>query len=128
MIQLSVDTASIQDLEALQADLRQAAREVSANSGLLGLMTQGILQIDRFVANNIEVDTGRTKNSVFPTTRQNGNSVLAQLSTNVSYAPYVREAGHGEQFLAYAEQREVPGVVAWIGEQAGIKVEAVLSK
>ncbi|MCL4867794.1 MAG: hypothetical protein KJ063_02400 [Anaerolineae bacterium] len=126
MTTLQLSQTSLDDLKKLQADLRQAAQEVSANSGLKGLMTQAILQVDRFVAGNIEVDTGWTKNSIFPDVSGGGNSVVAQLSTSVHYAPYVRDRRHQEQFFDYANRREVPKVIEWLAETAGIKVEAVL--
>lgn len=123
-LSLNVNEASIADIEKAQRQLNSAVAQFGAESGgLTARLTEAILQLQRFVLGNIEVDTGRTKNSVFADVSQNGNSVTAMLGTNVSYAPYVRDAGHGEQFFKHAERVEVPGVLEWLGADIVARVE-----
>lgn len=84
-------------------------------NGLMSMMHTAVSQLHRFTAINIEVDTGRTKNSLFTSVSNNGNSVVGMLGTDVRYAPYVRESNHGMQFMDYALDREVPRLVAQMG-------------
>lgn len=123
-LSLNVNEASIEDIEKAQRQLNSAVAQFGAESGgLAARLTEAILQVQRFVLGNIEVDTGRTKNSVFADVSQSGNSVAAMLGTNVNYSPYVRDAGHKEQFFKYAERVEVPGVLAWLGADIVARVE-----
>lgn len=123
-LSLDVNAASIASIERAQSQLNSAVAQFGAESGgLTARMTEAILQLNRFVLGNIEVDTGRTKNSIFPDVRQDGNSVTAMLGTNVSYSPYVRDKGHGEPFFDYAERVEVPGVLEWLGADIVARVE-----
>lgn len=123
-MKINVNTASPNEIAEAQEAFRNAAIAVGANSenGLLGKVTQATLQMDRFVAGHIEVDSARTKNSVFPTIGAEGNSVIGMLSSNVRYAPYVRDASHNRQFFEYAADVEGPGILEWLGSEVMISV------
>lgn len=123
-LSLDVNAASIEDIERVQRQLNSAVMQMGAKSGgLVARMTEAILQLQRFVLGNIEVDTGRTKNSVFADVSEADNSVAAMLGTNVNYSPWVRDRGHSEQFFKYAERVEVPTVLEWLGGDIVARVE-----
>jgi len=109
------------------ADYHEAADVVRADPGQEALFHEALGQLLSFVARNIEVDEGRTKNSVFPSLRVRPNGVAAMLGTNVRYAPYVRDGGHGVQFFKYAERHEVPRVLAWLGDEVVVRVEGAFA-
>lgn len=97
------------------AQFGEAARRVSGDQ-LKTTIHEGLVQLQRFVIRNIEVDTGRTKNSIFARVDGGGgNSVVGMLGTAVRYAPYVRDRGHGEQFFDYAAKREGQKVANALG-------------
>lgn len=105
---------------------RAAAELLRADGqGLPALMSEAVGQLQRFAQGNIEVDTGRTKNSVFGNVSGRGNSVVGMLGTNVRYAPFVRDSGHRMQFMKYAERKEVPNVLKYLGEGVVSSVEEV---
>ncbi|MBK8990158.1 MAG: hypothetical protein IPM39_29525 [Chloroflexi bacterium] len=117
---IDVNTASVEDIERVQRQLAEVITQVGDGDGLEGLLTLATMQALRFVLAHIEVDTGRTKNSVFPTVK--GGE--AKLATNVSYAPFVRDAGHSEQFFRYADRVEGPR----IQESFGLEVQARVNR
>ena len=128
-MKINVNTASPNEIARAQEAFRNAAVAVgvASDDGLLGKVKQATLQMDRFVSGHIEVDTGRTKNSVFPTVRSEGNSVIGMLSSNVRYAPYVRDASHSKQFFDYAADVEGPGILEWLGSEVAITVREAFS-
>jgi len=83
------------------------------------IITLATLLALRFVQANIEVSTGRTKNSV---NRKETNALVGMLSTNVSYAPFVRDAGHSEQFFRYAARVEGPRIQDAFGMEVQARV------
>ena len=123
-MKINVNTARPDEIARVQDAFRNAALAVGAQTddGLLPKVTQATLQMERFVAGHIEVDTGRTKNSVFPTIRTDGNGVTGMLSSNVSYAPHVRDGGHNRQFFEYARDVEGPRVLDWLGGEVTISL------
>ena len=116
-------TPNAQDVAATLAGL-EAVKATTRGAGLEAMLALALGRLDRFVAGNIEVDTGRTKNSIFQHTGGNGNRLEAMLGTNVHYAPYVREAGHGEQFFEYAARVEGPAVLEMLGTDYDARIEA----
>lgn len=107
-----------------QSKYNAAADAVGVRTGgLRDILLVGLLQMERFVLGNIEVDTGRTKNSIFQDLAATGNSIRAMLGTNVIYSPYVRDAGHKEQFFEYAAKVEGPRVAERMGGEVVIRVE-----
>lgn len=111
-------------IQAVQEQLQEAAKEVQAGGRLPDTVEKALMQLLRFVLGNIEVDTGRTKNSIFPSVEGGGgNSVSAMLGTNVHYSPYVRDAGHRQQFFEYAAEKEGPRILAGLGQEVVVKVE-----
>lgn len=109
---INVNQATVQDIETTQRQLADALAAVGGESGgMEDIITLLTLQMLRFVQGHIEVDTGRTKNSVFPSVA----GTEGRLGTNVSYSPFVREAGHGRQFFDYAADVEGPAVARAFG-------------
>ena len=124
MLSINVNTAIPGEIEQVQAQFNSAAQAIAAESGgLRAILALGLAQLDRFVATHIEVDTGRTKNSIFQHLGGQGNSAVAALATNVSYAPYVRDEGHNKQFFKYAAEVEGPAVLEMLGKEVIIRVE-----
>lgn len=119
---ITVSPQTIEDIRQSQLAFEMAAEALSAGGGLEGLFAEAILQLGRFVAGNIEVDTGRTKNSVFPSVEGRGNSIVAMLGTNVSYSPFVRDAGHSRRFFEYAADVEGPRALAVLGDEVVLEI------
>jgi len=107
--------------ERSQGQYNSAAQAISP-SGLAPLFQAALLQLQRFTLGNIEVDTGRTKNSIFAQLDQSGNSIAALLGTSVRYAPYVRQANGGVQFFTYAADVEGPAALAALGDNVILAV------
>lgn len=123
LFSLGVNDIAVSGLEEAQRAVTAALRQV-APAGQEKLFTEGVLQLHRFVLGNIEVDTGRTKNSVFPDVESGPGGITAGLYTNVAYSPWVREAGHRKQFFDHAEAVEVPRVLAWLEDEGIARLEA----
>lgn len=128
MIGLKASTeATTQELAEFQAAARRAANKVGVESGgLASLMLKGLGQLDRFVAANIQVRTGRTKNSIFQALSQDRNKVQAGLYSNVRHSPYVgyRPKTSSEQFFKYAARVEGPKVVEATALDVVVTVES----
>jgi len=107
---------------SVASQFRQAAESVSPN-GLAEMFQMGIMQLDRFAQGHIEVDTGRTKNSLYTRVNNDSNRITAMLGTNVRYSPYVRDDGHKKQFLENTRDAEGPRVLEWLGEQVVLSIE-----
>lgn len=119
---LVLSNQSEQDIERARAALEQVRAEVTGQ-GMAAIMALAVVQMQRFVTANIEVDTGRTKNSIFTQVRVEGNGVDGVLGTNVSYAPYVRDDGHYQQFFEFAAEAEGPRVAQLFGDEVQIRVQ-----
>jgi len=103
--------SAIGDLDRYKLGLQLAKNSISEDSGgLLTVLLPAALQLDRFVAANIQVDTGRTKNSIFISSGKDNNGVFAGLFSNVNYAPYVgyKQRESSKQFFLYAADIEAP--------------------
>lgn len=109
------------DIERVQRQLDDTIKAIGEADGMKSLISLATLQALRFVQANIEVDTTRTKGSL---NRRGTNAIVGMVSTNVSYAPYVRDAGHSEQFFDYAARVEGPR----IKENFGLEVEVRVNK
>lgn len=109
------------DIERVQRQLDDTIKAIGEADGMKSLISLATLQALRFVQANIEVDGGRTKNSI---NRRGTNAIVGVLATNVSYAPFVRDAGHSEQFFRYAERVEGPKIM----ENFGFEVEVRVNK
>lgn len=109
---------------------RKVARalEEMQDARLSARMNQAVMQLLRFTQTNIEVDTGRTKNSLVGTvTQASGRGITGMVaSSNVSYAPYVREAGHTVHFVDFAYEREVPRILDWLVEDVISEVTRII--
>ncbi|MCL4867756.1 MAG: hypothetical protein KJ063_02210 [Anaerolineae bacterium] len=92
-------------------------------SGMMGIMSLAVVQMQRFVSGHIEVDTGRTKNSVHAEVKRVGNGVEGVLGTNVVYSPYVRDDKHQRPFFDHARNVEGPNVVRLFGDEVNLRVE-----
>lgn len=118
---------SVQDDIARTQQALQAVKDELAETGQGSVWMLALLQMNRFVGANIEVDTGRTKNSVFTEVSGSGNGITALLGTNVSYSPFVRDAGHNKQFFEYAAETEGPAIAQLLGDEVAIRVEGAFS-
>lgn len=107
--------------EAVAAKFAKAAEAVGP-AGLEASITLGVSQLVRFASANVEVDTGRTKNSIYGKVNS-GSVVQGIVGATSSYHGYVRDAGHGIQFLRYAGQKELPNVLQTIGQGVVASIE-----
>lgn len=119
---ITIDKSAIADIERAKDGLAAVQKELMA-TGADSMWMLALLQLNRFVGANIEVATGRTKNSVFTQVSGSGNGITALLGTNVSYSPFVRDAGHHQQFFEYAAEYEGPAVARMLGEEVDIRVQ-----
>jgi hypothetical protein len=111
------------DIERTQRQLDNTIQAVGEADGMKELVTLATLQALRFVQTNIEVapGSGRTKNSV---ARKESHALTGILAAHTSYAPFVRDAGHREQFFRYAARVEGPRIM----EAFGFEVEARVNR
>lgn len=123
---ITIDQSVRTDIERTQEGLT-SLREALAASGAGSMWQLALFQLNRFIADNIEVDEGRTKNSIFTQIEGEGNNVTALLGTNVSYSPFMRDAGHSKQFFEYAAEREAPGIGQLLGAEVEIRVQRAFS-
>lgn len=125
MIKLSASHETAQkDVQATRNSIQAALRETTGQ-GLENKLLLGLAQLDRFVAANIQVRTGRAKNSVFQRIGRSGNSVAAGLHSNVKYSPHVGYLPKrtSEQFFKYAARVEGPRVANSVGQDIVVTVE-----
>lgn len=119
---IDVDTASIRSILTARRKLSQALKKVDAD-GIEEVVRLATLQAMRYVWANIEVDTSRTKSSVFPAVTRVGNGADGVLGTNVSYSPFVRDASHTKPFFDYAAENEGPRLAQFFGAEINVRVE-----
>lgn len=112
--------------EELQRRLLAAADAVGPE-GMTAEIQKALIQLHRFVVDNIEVDTARTRLSIFMNVFADGGGVNGMLGSNVRYAPWVREAGHGSQFFEYAARVEGPRVLESMSREFVLKVAGVMN-
>ncbi|HIP70550.1 MAG TPA: hypothetical protein EYH05_04055 [Anaerolineae bacterium] len=117
---------AVADLERMQSQL-VSALGAATGDGMEDVIRQGLLQLHRFVLSNIEVDTSRTKNSIFPRVYRDGKDVNGRLASNVAYSPWVRDAGHKQHFFEYAADVEGPAVLAMMGREFTLRVKKAFS-
>jgi hypothetical protein len=110
------------DLARLEQELA-AAQRAYVGSGARGQIESGLIQLHRFVLANIEVDTARTKNSV----SMQVVDLQGRLFSNVKYSPWVRDAGHSQQFFEYAKEQEGPAVLRRLGREFTLAVHREFS-
>lgn len=111
----------VEDLKRMQRQLMTAKKAVTGD-GMEGIMNLGLIQLHRFVLANIEVDTARTKHSIFMQMDRKGKDVEGRLGSQVFYSPWVRDAGHGVHFFEYAQAQEGPAVLAMLGREFTLAV------
>lgn len=119
-------TVTVDGMDDYVAGLGRVADGIGVRSGgLASLVELAGLQLLRFTFHDIEVDSGRTQGSLFFRHGgiQGNSAVSAYLGTNVTYAPYVRDAAHTVQFFKNAEETEGPAVAAAFG----VNVETVVN-
>lgn len=107
--------------EAVAAKFAKVAEAVGP-AGLEARIFLGVSQLVRFTSANVEVRSGRTKNSIYGKV-QGGGVVQGIVGATSSYHGYVRDAGHGIQFLRYAGQHELPNVLKTIGQDVVASIE-----
>lgn len=119
------------DLKVLQQGMTDLAgmhsKLVAAQRAFVGeesaeTMDLALIQMHRFILGNIEVDTTRTKNSIFMKSGVDGDGPWGKIGSNVKYSPWVRDAGHGTQFMEYAVKKEGPAVLALLGKEYTLAV------
>lgn len=121
-VEINVDEASLRSIRKVQRQLTDAVKAIDP-SGVEEVVQLTTLQALRFVQGNIEVDTGRTKSSVFPAVTRVGNGADGVLGTNVSYSPFVRDASHTKPFFDYAAENEGPRLAQFFGAEINVRVE-----
>lgn len=121
-VEINVDEASLRSIRKVQRQLTDAVKAIDP-SGVEEVVQLTTLQALRFIQGNIEVDTGRTKNSIFPAVTKLGNGADGVLGTNVSYSPFVRDASHTKPFFAYAAENEGPRLAQFFGAEINVRVE-----
>jgi len=123
---LSIASSSLADLAKMQSQLLSAKQAVTGD-GLESTITLGLIQLHRFVLANIEVDTARTKNSIFMKVERQDGDVIGRLGSQVKYSPWVRDAGHKMQFFEYARKNEGPKVLEMMGREVTLSVKGAFS-
>ena len=126
-IHSDVNNNPLAQIKALQEQLVMAKMAVTAEEGMEAEITKALIQLHRFVLAHIEVDTARTKHSIFMETHISGDSVIGKLGTNVKYSPYVRDANHKEPFFRYAARIEGPRVLEALGREFTMKLYGVFA-
>lgn len=112
--------------EELQRRLLAAA-DVVGPDGMTAEVQKALIELHRFVVDNIEVDTARTRLSIFMNVFTDNGGVNGMLGSNVSYSPWVRDAGHGQQFFEYAARVAGPRVLENMSREFVLKVAGVLN-
>lgn len=115
--------------EELQRRLLAAA-DVVGPDGMTAEVQKALIELHRFVVDNIEVDIttgGRTRRSIFMNVFTDNAGVNGMLGSNVSYSPWVRDAGHGQQFFEYAARIEGPRVLERMSREFTLKVAGVMN-
>lgn len=104
----------------------EATSELVSGRGdnLPAQMQKAIIQLHRFVISNIEVDTSRTKQSIFMDISADQGTVRGYLATNVAYSPWVRNSNHDEQFFQYARRIEGPRVLELLGRTISLSIRS----
>lgn len=123
----TANKSAVEDLKRMQAQML-AARQAVTGDGMAGLINLGLIQLHRFVMANIEVDTARTKHSVFMQVYQRGGDVEGKLGSQVKYSPWVRDKGHTTHFFEYAKEKEGPAVLNMLGREVTLKVKRAFNK
>jgi phage gpG-like protein len=77
------------------------------------------LRAHRYAVGITHVDTGRLKNSHFPSVQAAGNQVYGVVGTNVYYAIYEHNRGGEHAFYKRTAKEEGPAIVAEM--EAGIE-------
>ena len=121
------NTTPIERLKELQDQLVMAKMAIAADDGMEADITKALIQMHRFVLAHIEVDTARTKNSIFMGTSVDGDVVNGRLGTNVKYSPYVRDAKHNEHFFRYAARIEGPQILESLGREFTLAVSGAFT-
>ena len=113
----------VAELARLQAQLNMAALASMPSGELPATLTKGLLQLQRYMTRDIEVDTARTKNSLFVQVGNGGNGMVrGAVISNVSYSPWVRDRAHKRHFMVQAAQVEGPKVLAQLGRDYVLNV------
>jgi len=115
-------------LKELQNRLNRAAKltegaDDEARKGLYKALSMMLA----FIGRNIEVDTGRTRGSVFFRTFKDGEGFGGVIGSNVKYSPWVRDAGHDKHFLVHAAEQEGPRALAEMGRQYILDVKGAIN-
>lgn len=114
---MSIDL-EIRGLRETRARLKQALERLSANGDLEALVAAATLRAHRYTVGITHVDTGRLKNSHFPTVQAAGNQVYGVVGTNVVYAIYEHNRGGSHAFYKRTVKEEGPAIIAEL--EAGI--------
>lgn len=113
MITVQVDSrAALQKLTNVQNNL----------DNLEQIITHAVVSMQAFIDSNIEIDTGRTRGSVSAQVRGGGSSVEGVIGAHTHYAPWVRDAGHTQQFLHYASDNHGPVLQRQMGQAVQVAI------
>lgn len=89
----------IEGLRETQEGLTRILQRVGAGPGMAAIMARATLRAHRYTSAIVHVDTGRLKNSLFPTVQKTRNTVYGIVGTNVVYAPYEHARGGSHAFF-----------------------------
>lgn len=103
------NSASVRQLEALQAELQRLATEVSPE-GIEATLTLAVGMLHRYGSAIVHVDSGRLKNSLFWDVQANQRRGSAIWGTNVLYSIYENARGGDHAFVDRTRREEGPNV------------------
>ena len=104
----------IKGLKETQRRLEKALQEISAGGGLEAIIAKATLRAHRYATSITHVDTGRLKNSHFPSIQTKGNEVYGVVGNNTAYAMFEHERGGSHAFYDRTMKEEGPNIVAGI--------------
>lgn len=113
--------------EEIQQKLIKAGK-LSQDEGMTELIQFGLIQLHRYMLRNIEVDTARTKNSLFWRAQSSPQGVWGFVGSNVKYSPYVRDRQHRRHFMVTAAEKEGPQVLARMGRTYALAVKETIER
>lgn len=104
----------IKGLKETQRRLEKALQAISAGGGLEAIIAKATLRAHRYATSITHVDTGRLKNSHFPSIQTRGNEVYGVVGNNTAYAMFEHDRGGDHAFYERTVKEEGPNIVAMV--------------